>query len=211
MRPGDQVRCETFPCRDVDHAVHLVPRIELDPERISIVLVSEASPPDPHDDYYAPGEPLFARTTVEAFRQAGAEVGSIQDILDLGVYMTNAVKCAKTAYGIESSTVDACSQLLERELLLFPNVRAVLLMGDTAIKALNRIALRAGAGRIVPSQPTYRLRAGHFEFRGMRVFPSYLQAGPAYFIEKAKQRMIAEDIAAALRFTGALAPVGARG
>jgi len=30
------------------------------------------------------------------------------------------------------------------------------------------------------------------------VFPSYLQAGPSFFIEKSKRRMIAEDIAAAL-------------
>jgi hypothetical protein len=31
------------------------------------------------------------------------------------------------------------------------------------------------------------------------VFPSYLQAGPSFFIEKSKRRMIAEDIANALR------------
>jgi hypothetical protein len=30
------------------------------------------------------------------------------------------------------------------------------------------------------------------------VFPSYLQAGPSFYIEKTKRRMIAEDIAAAL-------------
>jgi hypothetical protein len=30
------------------------------------------------------------------------------------------------------------------------------------------------------------------------VFPSYLQAGPSFFIEQSKRRMIAEDIANAL-------------
>jgi len=30
-------------------------------------------------------------------------------------------------------------------------------------------------------------------------FPSYLQAGPSFFIEKSKRRMIAEDLKAALR------------
>jgi hypothetical protein len=33
----------------------------------------------------------------------------------------------------------------------------------------------------------------------MRVFPSYLQAGPSFFIEKSKRRMVAEDIGVALR------------
>jgi hypothetical protein len=32
----------------------------------------------------------------------------------------------------------------------------------------------------------------------MRAFPSYLQAGPSFGIEKTKVRMIAEDIAAGL-------------
>jgi hypothetical protein len=30
------------------------------------------------------------------------------------------------------------------------------------------------------------------------VFPSYLQAGPSFFIEKSKRRMIAEDLHTAL-------------
>jgi hypothetical protein len=34
--------------------------------------------------------------------------------------------------------------------------------------------------------------------RGARAFPSYLQAGPSFF-EKSKRKMIAEDIATALR------------
>lgn len=46
--------------------------------------------------------------------------------------------------------------------------------------------------------PTYKIRGGEYYFRGARVFPSYLQAGPSFFIEKSKRRMIAEDIAAAL-------------
>jgi hypothetical protein len=34
----------------------------------------------------------------------------------LGVYLTTAVKCAKTGYGIETTTIQACSCLLEQEL-----------------------------------------------------------------------------------------------
>jgi hypothetical protein len=72
-------------------------------------------------------------------------------------------------------------------------------MGDVAIRAANYIAQRAGEGRAIPAGSTYRIRGGEFYFRGARAFPSYLQAGPSFFIEKSKRRMIAEDIAAALQ------------
>ena len=78
-------------------------------------------------------------------------------------------------------------------------MRAWLLMGDVAIKAINYIATRAGAGRVIPAGSTYKIRDGKFFFRGARAFPSYLQAGPSFFIEKSKRKMIAEDIANVLR------------
>jgi uracil-DNA glycosylase len=198
MRVGEVVRCELFPCRDVRREGYVVPGIEVQPDRVSVVLISEAAPAEIKNDYYAAGEPLFAQTTVQAFQDAGASVASIWDVLDLGVYLTTAVKCGKTGYGISPATVQECSLLLEKELDLFPNVRAYLLMGDVAIKAVNAIAKRAGQPRVIPAGSTYKIRGGQFTFRGARAFPSYLQAGPSFFIEKSKRRMIAEDIAAAL-------------
>jgi len=84
---------------------------------------------------------------VQAFQEAGAAVPCIQDILDLEVYLTSAVKCGKIGYGIKSGPIRECSHILERELALFPNLQAYLLMGDVAIKALNYIAQRAGMAR----------------------------------------------------------------
>ena len=138
------------------------------PEDVSIILISEAAPVHAADYYYAPGNPLYAQTTVLAFQDAGADVSSIQDILKLGVYLTTAVKCAKTGYGIATDTVVECSHLLERELALFPNARALLLMGDVAIKAINAIARRAGEKRVIPAGATYKLRGPEYWFRGMR-------------------------------------------
>jgi hypothetical protein len=199
MRVTDCVRCETFPCVDVNHEGYRVPSIEVDAERISLVLISEAAAPDAADDYYAPGDPLFQQTTVQAFQDAGASVSSIRDLLDLGVYLTTAVKCSKTAYGIKAATIKECSLLLEQELALLPNLQGYLLMGDVAIKALNYVAGRAGEGRVIPAGSTYKIRGEPYYFRGRRAFPSYLQAGPSFFIEKSKRRMIAEDLAEALR------------
>jgi uracil-DNA glycosylase len=198
MQASRFVSCKEFPCVDVNHAGYIVPDVQVTPDDISIILISEAAPAEAADYYYAPGEPLFQHTTVQAFNDAGADVSSIQDILGLGVYLTTAVKCSKTGYGIKAGTIKTCSHLLEKEIALFPNAKAFLLMGDVAIKAINYIASRAGEGRVIPAGSTYKIRGGTYFFRGKRAFPSYLQAGPSFFIEKSKRKMIAEDIARAL-------------
>ena len=198
MRVDLQVACQDFPCTDVRRECYVVPDIDLHPQDISIALISEAAPADPGEYYYAPGDPLFQQTTVQAFNDAGVDVCSIQDILNKGVYLTTAVKCGKTGYGIKAATVRQCSLLLERELTLFPNIKAFLLMGDVAIKAINYISNRAGEGRAIPAGATYKIRGKDYSFRGQRAFPSYVQAGPSFFIERSKRRMIAEDIARAM-------------
>ncbi len=202
MRVRDVVRCEDYPCGDVRHEAYEVAGVDVDPASVRVILVSEAAPADAADGYEGTGEAVFAKTTVLAFQAAGFPVRDLDDVRRLGVHLTTAVKCAKTAYNLAPSTIRACSVLLERELALFPNATAVLLMGDVAIRAVNEIARRAGEPRPVPAVPTYKLRGGEFTFRGRRVFPSYLQAGPAFFIERGKQRVIAEDIAAALAHAG---------
>jgi len=202
VNPNSVIHCPDFPCRDVVHAAYHVPNVEVDPEMVRVVLISEGAAPNPADNYDAPGDPLFARTTLLAFQDAGLAVSSAAELRSLGVYLTTAVKCAKTAYTLLPATVDACSRLLEMELDLFPNVRAWLLMGDAAIRAVNSIARRAGAGRVIPAGSTYKIRGQMFSFRGARAFPSYLQAGASFGIEKSKRRMIAEDIRAAMQVAG---------
>jgi uracil-DNA glycosylase len=200
MNVSDLVWCESFSCVDVDTDRYTVPPGPVKLDEVTILMVAEAPPPDPEDWFYAGDDALFARTTVQAFRDAGEDVGSIQDVLDLGVYLTTAVKCGKNDYAISTETVRTCSVLLEAELGLFPLADVLMLMGDVAIKAANAIAKRNGEPRVVPSGATYKLRGGDYRFRGMKVYPSYVQAGPAFFIEQSKRRMIAEDIAAALAY-----------
>ena len=201
MRVSECVACTQFPCADVKHECYVVPDVDVRPQGVSIVMISEAAPANPADYYYAGGDALFQQTTVQAFNDAGAGVTSIHDILGLGVYLTTAVKCGKTGYGIQAATIEECSRILERELALFSSVKVFMLMGDVAIKALNYIAKRAGEGRVIPAGSTYKIRDREYFFRGKRAIPSYLQAGPSFFIEKSKRRTIAEDIATALSLT----------
>ncbi|MDF1515054.1 MAG: uracil-DNA glycosylase [Anaerolineae bacterium] len=198
MQVNKQVKCDKFPCMDVKHECYIVPHIQVQPNDISMMLISEAAPVEASDSYYAEGDPLFQQTTVQAFNDAGVKAGSIQDLLDLGVYLTTAVKCGKTGYGIKAATINECSLILEQEIALFPNIKVFLLMGDVAIKSVNYIARRNGQPRVIPAGSTYKIRGQKYFFRGARAFPSYLQAGPSFFIEKSKRKMIAEDIAEAM-------------
>jgi uracil-DNA glycosylase len=198
MKINQIISCETFPCEGVKHSSYARPDVEIDPDSIHAVMISEASPPDPADDFYAAGDPLYLRTTLQAFEDAGVKVSNIQGILDLGFYLTSAVKCAKSGYVIDPRIIKECSHLLEKELAAFPNTKVILCMGDTAIKAINYIAQRAGEKRVIPAGSTYKIRTGTFTYRGIRVIPSYLQAGPSFFIERTKRKVIAEDIARAV-------------
>ncbi len=198
MRTSQCVACRDFPCQDVRHACYQVPDVELDPQRTRMVMISEAAARDPADDYYAPGTPLFAHTTLLAFQDAGVKVSTLQELLDLGVYFTSAVKCAKIGYGLKTATIRECARILEQELGLFPNVQVYLLMGDVAIQAVNSIARRTGELAVIPAGATYKIRGQIYSFRGTRALPSYLQAGPSFFIEKSKRKMIAEDIRTAV-------------
>jgi uracil-DNA glycosylase len=199
MKINQIVSCGAFPCEGVKHSSYFLPDMEIDPDRIRAVMIAEAAPSDPADGFYARGDPLHLRTTLQAFQDAGVDnLASVEDILRFGFYLTTAVKCAKTGYVIDPRIIKECSHLLEKELAAFPNTKVILCMGDTAIKAINYIAQRAGEKRVIPAGSTYKIRTGTFTYRGIRVIPSYLQAGPSFFIERTKRKVIAEDIARAV-------------
>src|SRR4030042_3384510 len=158
MRIIDYIQCIDFPCVEARQESYLIPDLNLDPASIKLMLISETTPTNPADYYYASGDALFSRTTLQAFREAGLEADSIQDLLSKGIYLTTAVKCGKYDYAVVTLTISHCSSLLEREIALFPNLKAFLLMGDVAIKAINTIAKRQGEPVVVPAGSTYKIR-----------------------------------------------------
>lgn len=199
MKPAEYTECKDFLCSDVNKSRYLVPAVEINPGKVKIVMISEAPPEDPHDYFYASGEPFYLRTTLQAFNEAGIPVNSVQDILDLGFYLTTAVKCSKMQCGVSAQSIKNCSIVLEKELALFPNIKAYMLMGDVAIKAFNYISKRLSGKNIVPAGSTYKIRKEKFFYNGKRIFPSYVQTGQNYLIEKSKRIMIAEDLSEAVK------------
>jgi uracil-DNA glycosylase len=157
-------------------------------------MVCEAMPDKEQDYFYYSRDSLYVVNTVDAFKSAGIKVSDIDGIIKTGVYLTVAVKAPRTSSVVPAVVIEEHSHILEQELKRFPNVRAILLMGDAAIKAINYISQRKNRMRAIPAGSTYKIRKGEFYFSGIRVFPSYLQTGKNFLIEKSKRRMVAEDI-----------------
>lgn len=173
--------------------------IEIDPLAIKAVMINEVVPSDPLQDFYGPPGADYLKTAIPLFQRAGAEVHSIQDILQLGIYITNAVKTPKTEYAIEKSNIENSLPWLEAEISLFPNRRVIMLMGDVAKKSFNMIAKKATKKNVIPAVSTYKLRSSEIYYGDIRMIPSYIMTGGNLAIEKSKGDMVAEDIAAMLK------------
>lgn len=176
--------------------------IEIDPLTIKAIMINEVVPLDPLQDFYGIPEADYLKTTIPLLREAGAEVNSIQDILQMGIYITNAVKTPKTEYTVDRSSIEYSLPYLEAELSLFPNIKVIMLMGDVAKKAFNMIAKKRTKKNVIPAVSTYKLRSSEIYYEGIRVMPSYIMTGGNILIEKSKVTMAAEDIAAMLEIIG---------
>ena len=172
--------------------------IEIDPLTIKAIMINEVVPSDPLQDFYGLPDADYLKTTIPLFQGAGTEVTSVQDILKMGIYITNAVKTPKTEYAIEKSSIENSLPYLEAELSLFPNIKVIMLMGDVAKKAFNMITKKATKKNAVPAVSTYKLRNSEICYNGIRVMPSYIMTGGNILIEKSKVTMTTEDIAAML-------------
>jgi uracil-DNA glycosylase len=201
MKISDFIKCPDFPCPDVEKNAYAVPTADIDTAKIKAVIIAEAPPGDKADYFYTPGNPFYLQTVIHAFKDAGEDVNSMQDITNLGVYITTAVKCGKTGYAISPAAVKNCAALLEKELALFPSVKVFLLGGDVAIKMMNAIWKEQTGKKVIPPGSTYKIRGQPYCFGDIRVLPSYTPAGKNFLIEKSKRRMVAEDIREALKFT----------
>ena len=169
--------------------------VNIEPEKIRAIMINEVVPVDSDDDFYGKPDSAYMSTTIPLFRKAGIEVSGIQDILSLGIYITNAVKTPKSEYAVSKESIEESLPYLEKELELLPNLQVVMLMGDVAKKAFNMISKKATKKNAVPSISTYKLRNTEIFYKGWRILPSYIMTGQNLLIEKSKFQMASEDIA----------------
>jgi uracil-DNA glycosylase len=172
--------------------------IAVDPLTIRTIMINEVVPSDPLQDFYGSPDADYLKTTISLLQRAGAEVTSVQDILRMGIYITNAVKTPKTEYTVDKSSIEYSLPYLETEISLFPNIKVIMLMGDVAKKSFNMITKKSTGKNVIPAVSTYKLRNSEFYYKGIRVMPSYIMTGRNILIEKSKAEMAAADIAVML-------------
>lgn len=76
--------------------------IDIDLLTIRAIMINEVVPSDPLQDFYGTPDADYWKTTLPLLQGAGTEVASVQDILQRGIYITNAVKTPKTGYAIDN-------------------------------------------------------------------------------------------------------------
>ena len=114
--------------------------IDIDPDSIRAIMVNEIVPDDPTQDFYGTSGEQYLSTTLPLFQKAGLPMETVEDILHMGIYLTNAVKTPKDGYTVEKASMEESLPYLEQELSLFPHVQVIMLMGDVAKKMVNQIA-----------------------------------------------------------------------
>jgi uracil-DNA glycosylase len=189
---NNNLKCD-YPCADI-HQKMIYPHVELDPDRIKLVMISEAPSTDHSNYFYKETSASFFLNTMAAFHDAGIMIQSYNDLTRMGIYLTTAIKCSKKDYLVSYRTIKNCAVILQKELTQFPDIKGIMCMGNFAIKAINQIYKSKYGIAPIKSGPTYKIRKEIFELNGIRFFPSYTQTGDSFSIEKSKRRMIAEDI-----------------
>lgn len=194
---------ETMFGADAPQILSYLPTATFCPAKIKAIMINEVVADTPDNDFYSKANaPAYMETTLALFQKAGADVKTIEDITELGVYITSAVKLPKGESTIETATVKKYVPFLEEELALFPEAKAVMLMGDVARKALNMIAKARTGKNAVPSISTYKLRHSETYYGETRIFPAYIMTGKNILIEKSKVEMSAQEIAKMLKYIG---------
>ena len=171
------------------------PNCEIDPNKIKVIMISEVPSQNPEDGFYSKAiDSDYMLTTRSLFADAGVPVKNIDDILCKGIYITTAIKSPKIGYKVDTAVIKAHLPLLEAELMLFPNLKVIMLMGDVAKKSVNLIVKSKTKKNVIPSESTYKIRHNEYYWDSIRVFPSYIMTGGNILIEKSKCDMISDDI-----------------
>lgn len=171
------------------------PNCNLDPNKIKVIMISEVPSYNPEEGFYSEAiDSDYMRTTRSLFADAKVSIKNIDDILSKGIYITTAVKSPKNSYTVDTAVIKEHLPLLEAELMLFPNLKVIMLMGDVAKKSVNLIVKAKTKKNVIPSESTYKIRHNEYYWGSIRVFPSYIMTGGNILIEKSKCNMIVDDI-----------------
>ena len=182
----------------LDAKILQFPDCGLEPAKIKVIMINEVVPKNPEDWFYSEtNDPENRRNALGLFNAAGVSVKNMRDILDLGIYITAALKTPKEGYTADPEAIKTQLPLLEAEIGLFPNLKLIMLMGDVAIKMFNMITKAKTKKNACPTGSAGRRRHWNnekFYWDNIRVFPSYIMTGKNLLIEPFKRDTITDDI-----------------
>ena len=176
------------------------PDCKFDPVNIKVIMISEVPPKNPEDGFYGVPGSDYMKSTIGLFEAAGVKVKNMRDIVDMGIYITTAVKEPKSGYTVDPVLIKTHLPFLEAEISLFPGLKVIMLMGDVAKKAFNMITKGKTNKNVIPSGATGRLRHNEYFWDSIRVFPSYIMTGKNLLIEPFKRECVVDDISRMMKF-----------
>jgi uracil-DNA glycosylase len=167
---------------------------------VRLLMLTDGYPQDEAMHYvHAHPDSLAWQNTRQLLEGIGVKVDCYDDIRPQGILLTTCLESV-VPEKVTSGHIEIASEGVERIVRELPDLRAIGLMGDTAIAAFNRMCRRQRGDRLIPAGATYRIRNQDFFWNEVQVFPSYLHTGRSYLIERSKQRMVAEDMARMARY-----------
>lgn len=189
--------------KEAENLIAYLPKYPIDCKNITCVMVSEVAASHPEDDFYGQNtNSPYLQNALGLLEKAGLSVKTMEELAQKGIYITNAVKKPKKETTIATDTIEHYVPLLEKELSIFPNLKAIMLMGDVARKAFNSIAKKQTGKNALPSGSTYKIRHEEFIYQGIHLLPAYIMTGKNLLIEKSKVEMSVEEIQKMLQIIG---------
>lgn len=179
---------------DGEEILKYFPKVNIDYNNIKCVMINEVVADSPEDDFYGEDSSNYMETTKLLFSKAGLDINNIEQLNDMGIYITNAIKVPKGDREIDSEQIKVFLPILEKELSCFPNLQVIMLMGDVAKKSLNMLVKRKSGKNLIPSISTYKLLDEEFYYGEVRVLLAYIMTGKNILIEKSKQNMNGKQI-----------------
>ena len=99
---------------DLDPNILQFPDCEVNPANIKVVMINEVVPKNPNDWFYSDSpDPENKKTAFGLFEGAGVHVKSMRDVLNMGIYITTALKTPKEGYTADPDALKAQLPLLE--------------------------------------------------------------------------------------------------
>ncbi len=150
-----------------------LPEISISPKNIKGVMINDIVPEHDDDDFYAGVNGAYFKSVNAIFKKVNYDFGSMEELLDQGIYLTSAVKNKTEGKPLSTETIESHAELLEKELSLFPNLQVVILNGDIAIQAFNIITKRNTGEPLIETGDEKLIKESTYRYGGLTIIPSY--------------------------------------